>query len=364
MIERVKYIVNIVIVVLLFAAIAIQKDGKIAGNDVVEVVNCSSDEVEQIQLAETILDDGTLVINSTTLAKDVIGYAGHTPVKLYVKDNKIEKVEYEPNDETPGFFRRLVRAKLADRWIGMTLEEAATTDFDAISGVTMSFDAVVANVQRAAQYGANVSVKKDNFLSNLEIKDILGLLVIIFGVIITVIRVKSKLILTVQMVLNVVVLGFWCGSFLSLTTFTAWASTGFNLSASIVTIALLAVVAIMPLFNRKGSYCHIHCPMGSLQDLVHKVPNKKLKIKPEVAKFLNKLRYYILLALLFMMWIGVGFEIMNYEVFSAFIYESASTVVLVMAAIFVLLSLFITRPYCRFICPTGALITITQTTKK
>ncbi|MFI3285411.1 MAG: 4Fe-4S binding protein [Rikenellaceae bacterium] len=63
------------------------------------------------------------------------------------------------------------------------------------------------------------------------------------------------------------------------------------------------------------------------------------------------------------MWLGVGFELMDYEIFSAFIISSASTAVLVMAALFLILSLFIQKPYCRFGCPTGALITMAQKTK-
>ena len=31
--------------------------------------------------------DGTYVVNTTTLAKDVEGYAGPTPVEVYIKKN-------------------------------------------------------------------------------------------------------------------------------------------------------------------------------------------------------------------------------------------------------------------------------------
>ena len=183
------------------------------------------------------------------------------------------------------------------------------------------------------------------------------------GVVLTLLQSKNKILMNIQIVLNVVVLGFWCGSFLSLTTLTSWLSNGINLSMSVVSVAMLLIVIIMPLVGRKGSYCHIHCPMGSAQELLGKLPIRRIKINSDLAKFLNNLRYYILIALLFIMWLGVGFDLMNYEIFSAFIFESASNVVLIMAGIFLCLSLFIQRPYCRFICPTGALITMSQKTK-
>ena len=64
-----------------------------------------------------------------------------------------------------------------------------------------------------------------------------------------------------------------------------------------------------------------------------------------------------------MVWCGVDFEIMNYEVFSAFLFDSASVAVLIMAVLFLALSIFTPRPYCRFVCPTGAILTVSQKTK-
>lgn len=57
---------------------------------------------------------------------------------------------------------------------------------------------------------------------------------------------------------------------------------------------------------------------------------------------------------------GVSFEWMDYEVFSAFIFRSAATVVIIMAVTFVLLAIFVPRPYCRFVCPTGTLLKLAE----
>ena len=46
---------------------------------------------------------------------------------------------------------------------------------------------------------------------------------------------------------------------------------------------------------------------------------------------------------------------MNYEIFVAFIIQSASWVVLALAALFMVLAIWVPRPYCRFVCPTGTL---------
>ncbi|MCI7310122.1 MAG: 4Fe-4S binding protein, partial [Prevotella sp.] len=39
----------------------------------------------------------------------------------------------------------------------------------------------------------------------------------------------------------------------------------------------------------------------------------------------------------------------------AFVFQAAGWVVLVFAALFMVLAIFVPRPYCRFVCPTGTL---------
>ncbi|MFI3321478.1 MAG: FMN-binding protein [Rikenellaceae bacterium] len=361
--SQIKYIVNIIIVAMLFGAIAIGKDGRIFGNSVNETPQKSQISQLPEQAVQTTLSDGTMVINSTSLGRDVISFGGTTPVEIYIKEGIIQKVEPLDNNETPSFMNMVVRAGFLKNWNGLTVEEATEKSVDMVSGATYSSYALAQNVKLSAVYASDADLAANNPFKDLDLKTIIGIIVILTGVAITFIKPKNKIFEIVQLILNIAVLGFWCGSFLSLTQFVSWMSNGLNLSLALLSVLLLLVVIVVPLFGRKGSYCHIHCPMGSAQILLNKTPLKKIKIEPQIAKFLTNLRYYILLALLFFMWLGVGFNLMNYEIFSAFLLGSASTIVLVMAAIFLVLSLFVNRPYCRFICLTGALLTIMQKTK-
>lgn len=60
------------------------------------------------------------------------------------------------------------------------------------------------------------------------------------------------------------------------------------------------------------------------------------------------------------MWSGVWFSWMDYELFAAFLFDRAPYVLTVVAVAVVILSVFVNRPYCRFICPTGSLFKISQ----
>jgi len=53
---------------------------------------------------------------------------------------------------------------------------------------------------------------------------------------------------------------------------------------------------------------------------------------------------------------GVSVDLTDVEPFSAFTYQTASAVVLVMAIFFLLVSVIIPKPWCNYFCPTGQLL--------
>lgn len=89
--------------------------------------------------------DEKIVIDTTELCKDVLGHHAATPVEITVVGRKIQSVVALPSDETPSFFEQAV--KVLDAFNGMTVKEALQADVDAISGATMSSEALITNVK-------------------------------------------------------------------------------------------------------------------------------------------------------------------------------------------------------------------------
>ena len=95
--------------------------------------------------------NGVYIVNTTKLGANVQGYNGPTPLKIYIKEDKIEKVEALPNDETPRFFE-MVKTGLLNKWNGMTVKQAASAKVDAVTGATYSSNAVKENVRLGVEY--------------------------------------------------------------------------------------------------------------------------------------------------------------------------------------------------------------------
>ena len=348
-------VLSLLAVVLMMLAVSVRRDGKWLGHQLkpqpTAVAKAAGDTVRT-------LPDGSMVINTTGLGKDIIGYGGTVPLELTVKDNKVVSVKALDNTETPDFFERA--SVLLHRWDGMTLDEASDLQVDAVSGATFSSKAIIGNVRRGLQYAQQSTAKESVFAQvDLSAKAIAGLVVALMAAIVPLFY-KNKRYRVVHQVLNTVVLGFWCGSFVSYSALIGYTFNGMNILALLVPVIMLITAFIYPLFGKKSYYCTHVCPFGAVQELANRCVPYQLKLGNTTVKRLDTFRQVLWAALMLCLWTGVWFDWVDAEPFSAFIFESASWAAIAIAVTFALLSTVIMRPYCRFVCPMGTLFKIAQ----
>ena len=96
-------------------------------------------------------EEGMYVVNTTTIGKKVEGYNGPTPLKIYIKKNKVVKDETLKNAETPKYYAKVKKA-LLEKWNGLKVKEAAQLKVDAVTGATYSSEAVIKNVRLGLDY--------------------------------------------------------------------------------------------------------------------------------------------------------------------------------------------------------------------
>lgn len=99
-------------------------------------------------------EDGMYVINTTTLGSDIEGYNGPTPLKIYIKKNKVERIEFLKSMETPKYYAKVKKA-LMDKWNGLKVKDAKMQQVDIVTGATYSSEAVIKNVQVGLEYYQN-----------------------------------------------------------------------------------------------------------------------------------------------------------------------------------------------------------------
>ena len=95
--------------------------------------------------------DGTYVVNTTTLAQDVEGYNGPTPVEVYIKKNKIVQVVPLKSQEGPKYVAK-VKKDMLPKYEQMNVKKGMVQDVDAVTGATFTSKAVQENIRRAVAY--------------------------------------------------------------------------------------------------------------------------------------------------------------------------------------------------------------------
>lgn len=369
----IQKLMSLFFIVCMLSIAAMNRDNKLFGYDFGEADKQSA-AVAANNDTLSVQPDGSFIINTKPLAKDVQGYGGPVPLRIHVsKDGVVAAIEAEPNAETPDFFNQ---AKLLlTRWQGKTVDGAmAETDkVDAVSGATFSSKAIIANMQRGLVYanrhtaqgkaatdasGAILEGSGSSSASGWTIGGIAALIVVLLGAIVPLFY-KSRRWHKVQLVLNVVVLGLWTGTFVSFTLLMRLFSGGLSLAA-LATLAaplLMVVVALFyPLAGKPGHYCAHVCPFGSAQELAGKLTRRKLRVPVRLNKALNMFRTVLWAVLMVLLLTGTWVAWIDYELFTAFLYSSASVWVVVLAVLFLVLSVWVPRPYCRYVCPTGTLL--------
>lgn len=108
----------------------------------------------QVAVAQEVMrreKNGNYVINTTTLAPEVKGFRGATPLEITIGKNKIVEVKPLANKETPRYFQ-LVKKQMLPKYAGQRVSKKQMPEVDAVTGATFSSRAVKENVRRGVAY--------------------------------------------------------------------------------------------------------------------------------------------------------------------------------------------------------------------
>ena len=200
--------------------------------------------------------------------------------------------------------------------------------------------------------------------------DVAALLVALAAASYLALRSRSRRGLWVLALLSLLYFGFWragcicsIGAIQNVTL--SLFDTGYVVPAAVV-VFLLAPLAAALLFGR--TFCASVCPLGAIQDLTLIRP---VKVPAPLQHGLGLLAYVYLGAAVLFAATGSAFIICDYDPFVSFFRLmpffrpvdtmdalAGSTDMLLWGAALLAVGLFIGRPYCRFMCPLGAIFRI------
>lgn len=284
----------------------------------------------------------------------VAGFGGNLRVVVGISpEGKIAGIELGENYESVGFIERVRETGFFEKWNGLSVEEAAKADVDTVSGATMSTTAIKSMVAlNLSKYSGMEIVANSEDSTPFWLK-IAVFVILAYSLFAFFFPQKTAKFRILHLVLLVVILGFIGGSALSMESFKNWIISG---NVTIVPVLILALALVIPVIFGRNFYCNFVCPFGAMQELLGKIPLPKKSFPQKFMKGVMIFKVVLLVAIYILMIFKVVEDFTMFEPFSAFKFEAAAVPALVIAALFLAVSLFISRPWCRFFCPTGTLI--------
>jgi NosR/NirI family nitrous oxide reductase transcriptional regulator len=170
-----------------------------------------------------------------------------------------------------------------------------------------------------------------------------------------VLKKRSRRAIFVLMVFSLLYFGFWrkgCVCPIGASQNIILSIFDRDYAVPIVVMVFFLLPLIFTLFFGR-TFCAAVCPLGAIQDFVLLKP---VSVPNWLESGLRLFAYlYLGMAVLFAA-TGSAFIICRYDPFVSFFRLSGNFNILVLGACFLIVGLFIGRPYCRFVCPYGVIL--------
>lgn len=301
-------------------------------------------------------------VSSFECAPHIQGYAGPLSMVILLEESgALRDFRIIRSKETPAYLEMLVPWR--DRLLGRPLfREDALKDVDAVSGATLTSEAVLRTLEETARVFAGAALAKDwsGSAARTRTVDHRTLLLALFAAAAVVLRRRpSPRLRRLWLLAVVLVFGVWLNVQYSLShVFTlvsgAWPSPGLGIAFA-VAIGIPILVALLG-----NLYCGYLCPFGALQELAAWLRPARARISPDLTAFryARALKFLVLAVALAVFATSLDPALASFDPLVTLFGESPAPSVLGLGALLLFASVFYDRFWCRCLCPAGAFLSL------
>ena len=308
------------------------------------------------------------VARTTPTADKVMGYQGPTDALIALEPDgrTISGLAVNKSyDNEPYVGYVAEEAYHLNYFNGWTLECLAATNLvdagvEGVSGATMTSVAMAEGVQARARKlieppppGADAAGRSWSPRG----RDIGTVIVVALGLALGLTKARGSRRMRVAFQLGLIgYLGFVNGDMVSQALLAGWAQNGVAWRFAPGLALLTGAALLVPIVSKKNVYCAQLCPFGAAQALVKHRARWRLKLPRRVRQFLELIPAMLLLWVLVVAMMRLPVNLAGVEPFDAFLWKVAGSSAITIALVGLVASAFLPMAYCRYGCPTGALL--------
>ena len=320
------------------------------------------------------------LLRASPVADNNVGYQGPTDVLIAVDRQFVVTgiavgISYD-NEPYVGYVRE--DEYFRELFNGRDQSSLAKLDgnlVEGVSGATMTSQSVARSLQLTAQAFVDeekareaaeqkqrsVSAEESNGAASgrnvISLRDVSTIVITLCGVVLGLTHLRGRRWLRISYQIFVICwLGLSNGDMVSQALLLGWVQSGIPWQNALGLTLLTIAALLVPISTGRNVYCAQICPHGAVQQLVRRRLPWQAKLSPRI---LAGLRYLPLLLIVWVMAIGLlhlPFSPVDIEPFDAWLWSIAGVATIVVAVAGLVASFFVPMAYCRFGCPTGAVL--------
>lgn len=305
------------------------------------------------------------LLRSSPEADNVRGYRGPTDALIALAPDRqtVVAVRLRASYDTPEYVERVrddhdFLRSLAQRSVQQWAEiDYAAEGIEGVSGATQTSFAFVEGIRRRLQAERAAAHETASQGWRWSLRDTGLLLVLVGAVVMGYTHLKAQpSVRRLWQGLLMVGFGLCLGDLLSLALLAGWARHGVPWHTAPLLVALAALALLAPWTTRRQIYCHHVCPHGAAQEWLGRFRGWHRPVPPRVSRVLSGIPGVLLGVAFLLAVLRPDLDLAPLEPFDGWVLKTAAPVSLTLAVIGLLTSLFVPMAYCRFGCPTGALL--------
>jgi NosR/NirI family transcriptional regulator, nitrous oxide reductase regulator len=341
--------------------------------DVVRVVLCA----QSVRVWNAIDATGETVgslLRTSPASDNIVGYQGPTDTLIGFDGNGIVTgvvvgrsydnepyVDYVRDDD---YFLSLFSDRSTDSLSSIDIK---TDRIEGVSGATMTSMTVARGIIAAAQaHLEEVRLRQKRVSSAdwrvklsaiLTLRNASTIVIVLTGIVIGLTRLRRRRGLRIAFQVVVIGwLGLYNGDMVSLALLLGWAQSGIAwLNAFGLTVLSVAAL-LVPVATGRNVYCSHVCPHGAVQQLIRNRLPWRLQLSRRIQRVLKWIPFVLISWVVLIGLLHLPCSAVDVEPFDAWLISIAGPASVIVAGAGLIAAAFVPMAYCRFGCPTGAIL--------
>ena len=324
--------------------------------------------------AEKRKGNGNAIYNGFYVHGKGSGYGGPLYIVMQTdRDGVVQKIVIRRHRETSSYLKKVLTRNFTGSFHDISIEQLSNREMipDGISGATSTCDGISGAVIDACQNlaGEVFGLKHSSFVKEpivFGFPEIVLILLFSLGFIGRMPGMKyQEIIRWVSLLSGMLFLGFIFNNQVTISKINSYL-LGFwpGWRSGLYWIMLLGGIVGILILSGKNVYCYWFCPFGAAQECLSKVGNAKRSGDLQISYHLKWIQRSLAWIAIIIALVFRNPGISSYEVFGGLFDLTATLPLFLLLGVTLIVSLFIHRPWCTYLCPMDPVFTFISLFKK